>query len=74
MGELVSDRFYSVSVTQAFEMIHVVKARNKEEARRIIQELVRGNIERDDPRLIESFPSGHVGAEKVSLVVYRENW
>ncbi|KQQ65062.1 hypothetical protein [Microbacterium sp. Leaf320] len=68
----MAERLYSVSITQAMEMIHIVKASNKREARRIIQELVRGRLEREDPRLVESYPSGAVGAEKVNTLVYRE--
>ncbi|WP_137772317.1 MULTISPECIES: hypothetical protein [unclassified Microbacterium] len=52
-------------------MIHVVKAPSKREARRIIQELTRGRIEQEDPRLVESYPSGAVGAEKVSSLITR---
>lgn len=67
----MAERLYEVSVTQAMEMIHVVRAPNKREARRIIQDLTRARVEPDDPRIIESFPSGHVGHEKVSTLVVR---
>lgn len=67
----MADRLYEVSVTQAFEMIHVVRAPSKKEARRIIQDLVHLRVERDDPRIVESFDSGHVGHEKVSTLVVR---
>ena len=67
----MSDHLYEVSVTQAFEMIHVVRAPNKREARRIIQDLTLERLEKDDPRLVESHPSGAVGAEKVNTLVYR---
>lgn len=67
----MAERLYEVSVTQAFEMIHVVRAPSKREARRIVQELTLGRIEREDPRLVESQPSGAVGPEKVNTLVYR---
>ncbi len=67
----MTDRLYEVSVTQAFELIHIVRAPNKREARRIIQDLTRGRVERDDPRLVESFASAHVGPEKVNTLVVR---
>lgn len=65
------ERLYEVSVTQTFEMIHVVKAPSKREARRIIQELTLGRIENTDPRLVESQPSGAVGHEVVGTLVFR---
>lgn len=67
----MAERLYEVSVTQAFEMIHVVRAPSKKEARRIIQDLTRLRVERDDPRIVESFPTGHVGPEKVNTLVVR---
>jgi len=67
----VTDRVYEVSVTQAFEMIHVVRASSKKEARQIVSDLTRNKVERDDPRLLESFPSEHVGHEKVNTLVVR---
>ena len=67
----MAERLYEVSVTQAMEMIHVVRAPNKREARRIIQDLSHARVEPEDPRIIESFPSGHVGYEKVSTLVVR---
>lgn len=67
----MAERLYEVSVTQAFEMIHVVRAPNKREARRIIQDLVRARVEPSDPRIVETFPSGAVGGEKVSTLVVR---
>lgn len=67
----MAERLYEVSVTQAFEMIHVVRAPNKREARRIIQDLTRARVEPDDPRIVKSFPSGHVGAEIVNTLVVR---
>lgn len=65
------ERLYEVSVTQTVEMIHVVRAPNKREARRIIQDLTRLRVESNDPRIVESFPSGYVGHEKVSTLVVR---
>lgn len=65
------DRLYEVSVTQTFEMIHVVRAPNQREARRIIQDLTRARVEPGDPRIVESFPSGQVGDERVSERVVR---
>lgn len=67
----MADRLYNVSVTQTMEMIHIVRAPNKREARRIIQDLTYDRIEDDDPRLVESYPSFHVGTEKVNALVYR---
>lgn len=67
----MAERLYEVSVTQAFEMILVVRAPSKKEARRIIQDLTRLRVERDDPRIVESFPTGHVGPEKVNTLVVR---
>ena len=67
----MAERLYEVSVTQAFEILHVVRAQNKREARRIIQDLTLGRIASDDPRITESFPSGHVGSEKVNTLVHR---
>lgn len=40
----MAERLYEVSVTQAMEMIHVVRAPNKREARRIIQDLTRALV------------------------------
>jgi len=67
----MAERLYEVSVTQAHEMIHVVRAPNKREARRIIQDLTLLRVETDDPRIVESFESGAVGAEKVGTLVVR---
>lgn len=67
----MADRLYSVSVSQSMEMIHIVRAPNKVEARRIIQDLTRLRVEPDDPRIVESFGSGRVGAERVNTLVYR---
>lgn len=54
---------YDVTVVQPLAMHHHVAASSKAEARRIIKAL----IEQDehDPRIIESFPGGWAGAERI---------
>lgn len=67
----MAERRYEVFVTQRFELAHVVRAASKKEARAIILELTLNRIERDDPRIVETYETGRVGSEEVSRWVER---
>lgn len=67
----MSERLYAVVVTQDFGRVHVVRASSKREARAVITDLAIGWVEPDDPRIVESYPTGTVGTERVSTIVTR---
>lgn len=65
----MSERRYQVTVTQALEKIHVVRASSQREAREIIKRLIENDL--DDDSIIDSF-GGTVGPEKI-IDVRRES-
>jgi hypothetical protein len=66
----VTERLYSVIVSQEFYREFEVKASSKKVARDLIEEMTFGRIDDDDPRISHRIATGTVGSEKIRRVAW----